>query len=290
MTPEDFPELSGSSEPPGLHDDLGRLAADLSGGPMDLAMLRSRVDRRAKLIRVRRGAAAAVAVAAVGLAYPAYAAVASQDVAKVKLAPVSPHGSDLQPTAEATSDGPGSVGAPTLPAVAPSPAAAPSSTATSAASAATVAAPPVKKSPAAPLRVWIAADRTTIHVGQTVTFTLSWSDGDGRGTGDAYDFGNTGLGADQVSRDGTCYTGANAGKYTKQDTYEEPGVYKAYYQVLTTACSGDENVFSTPIYITVLPAPTPSPTTSPSATPTDTSTTAPASQPTDTTPPGTAVG
>lgn len=262
MTPEDF------SESPELRADLGRLASDLAGGPVDLSMLRSQVDRRARLIRVRRGAAAAVAVAAVGLAYPAYAAVAAQNVAQVKLAPVSPHGRDLVAPPAPTS----TAAAP----VASTPA--PTTAATTASPATVAVAPPVKKPPAAPLKVWIIANRITVYVGQPVTFTLGWSDGDGKFVGDAYNLGSTGLGAEQITR-GPCYTGANSGQYAKQGTFDKPGVFQATYQVTTDACSGNEDRTAA-ITITVLPAPTPTDT----PTPTNTPTTAPP------VPPGTAVG
>lgn len=91
--------------------------------------------------------------------------------------------------------------------------------------------------PATGLSVSLTADRTTVRPGQTVHFTATWRDDDGRRTGWSTLTGDEG--AAKYVRPGPC-TGAgrhpDSGRLDSAGSYARPGTYAAYVEIVTGGC------------------------------------------------------
>lgn len=101
---------------------------------------------------------------------------------------------------------------------------------------------PAAVTPPARLRVSASVPATRVTVGQPVTVTVRWSDGDGVYAGDAAFFGEPdGLGALALSRcSGRRPAGPHAGGSHYTHTFTRPGTYHATFEIDTQSCAGGD--------------------------------------------------
>lgn len=125
--------------------------------------------------------------------------------------------------------------------------------------------------PPAPLSVIVYVDDETPDVGQTVTFTFRWSDGDGRfgGTTAEWGDGQTGPGGDAAIDRCTQVPSPGSGTTSLSHVFDKAGTYKPKLSLSTYDCKThrlSETVWLTPtVTVTAPPAPTGPPASPPTA-------------------------
>jgi hypothetical protein len=236
-----------------------------------------------RLRRRRYAVTAVAALAALGLSGTAVAASSwgsdQQADRLVASAPVqaSPSASDPSPEV--------------LPAeaVAPSPVASPSASASAAPEAAPAPAParpggaaaPERPAAAAPLAVrFVSASNNAPVDGDTVTYRVSWSDGDGRFFGTEATWGSNGSATSGGAVDRCSEVPSKrAGTATFRHTWSKPGPHRVRLTVLTYDCASGGDLEKKSAVVTVVvkarpsppPPPSQEPTTTPEPTPSETS-------------------
>jgi hypothetical protein len=141
---------------------------------------------------------------------------------------------------------------------------------------------PVIRRPGPGLRVRLAASKTTVKVGERVDFTAVWSDTDGIYVGYELSYGD--IGASKTSRV-QCTGGVQPSGNTVSlsHAWRSAGTYRVDYAIRTCNGAGKYEDVSASVVVTVVsPEPTATPTPTPPPTPTPTPTPAQSTAPTET--------